>query len=131
MSLGSLQLAGFGSKRAGKGGLAVLGTMAKGDEDRGVSGLGGNGWIDQLSHPTAVVTLSCSPAPTARAWLFGRQTETSGTQMLRWNADRCKQLRRAIDDFVVAYNQKAVPFEWRKAVVFPSAPKRKYADLCN
>jgi transposase len=41
------------------------------------------------------------------------------------------QLRRAIDDFVAVYNQKAAPFEWKKAVVFPSAPKTKYADLCN
>jgi transposase len=42
-----------------------------------------------------------------------------------------QQLRRAIDNFVAAYNKKAAPSEWRKAVVFPSAPKRKYADLCN
>ena len=41
------------------------------------------------------------------------------------------QLRRAIDDFVSAYNQKAVPFEWKKAVVFPSGPKQKYSELCN
>jgi transposase len=41
------------------------------------------------------------------------------------------QLRKAIDDFVAAYNEKAAPFEWKKAVVFPSAPKRKYADLCS
>lgn len=42
-----------------------------------------------------------------------------------------QQLRQAIDNFVAAYNQKAAPFEWKKAVVFPSAPKQKYADLCN
>jgi transposase len=41
------------------------------------------------------------------------------------------QVRKAIDDFVEAYNPKAAPFEWKKAVVFPSAPKKKYADLCN
>jgi transposase len=41
------------------------------------------------------------------------------------------QLRQAIDDFVSAYNQKAAPFEWKKAVVFPSAPKPKYSELCN
>ncbi len=29
------------------------------------------------------------------------------------------------------YNERATPFEWRKAVVFPSAPKLKYSDLCN
>jgi transposase len=42
-----------------------------------------------------------------------------------------KQLRQAIDDFVAVYNEKAAPFEWKKAVVFPSAPQPKYADLCN
>ncbi|SRR6266567_3038172 len=41
------------------------------------------------------------------------------------------QLRKAIDDFVAVYNKKAAPFEWKKAVVFPSTPKIKYADLCN
>lgn len=41
------------------------------------------------------------------------------------------QLRQAIDDFVKVYNEKASPFEWRKAVVFPSAPKAKYSDLCK
>lgn len=42
-----------------------------------------------------------------------------------------RQLRQAIDDFVSVYNQNAVPFEWKKAVVFQSAPKPKYSDLCN
>jgi transposase len=42
-----------------------------------------------------------------------------------------QQLRQAIDRFVEAYNQKAAPFEWKKAVVFPSALKAKYADLCK
>ena len=42
-----------------------------------------------------------------------------------------RQLRQAIDNFVSAYNQKAAPFEWKKAVVFPSRPKHKYSDLCN
>ena len=42
-----------------------------------------------------------------------------------------KQLREAIDKFVAAYNKKAAPFEWTKAVVHPTAPKRKYADLCK
>jgi transposase len=42
-----------------------------------------------------------------------------------------RQLRQAIDDFVAVYNEKAAPFEWTKAVVFPSAPKRKYSNLCN
>jgi transposase len=42
-----------------------------------------------------------------------------------------QQLRRAIDQFVEAYNQNAAPFEWKKAVVFPSSPKQKYSDLCK
>src|SRR3989449_3261583 len=41
------------------------------------------------------------------------------------------QLREAIDKFVKAYNEKAAPFEWTKAVVHQTAPKPKYADLCN
>jgi transposase len=42
-----------------------------------------------------------------------------------------QQLRQAIDDFVEVYNEKAAPFEWKKAVVFPSAPKSKYSELSN
>jgi len=42
-----------------------------------------------------------------------------------------QQLRQAIDKFVKAYNNKASPFEWKKAVVHPSVPKHNYADLCN
>ena len=42
-----------------------------------------------------------------------------------------KQLRQAIDAFVEVYNEKAAPFAWKKAVVFPSGPKTKYSDLCN
>jgi transposase len=41
------------------------------------------------------------------------------------------QLRQAIDDFTKVYNEKAAPFEWKKAVVFPSALKTKYSELCN
>jgi transposase len=40
-----------------------------------------------------------------------------------------RQLRQAIDAFVDVYNEKAAPFEWRKAVAFPSAPTVKYSDL--
>lgn len=42
-----------------------------------------------------------------------------------------RQLRQAIDDFVAAYNQTAAPFEWKKAVVFPSRPQSKYSNLRN
>lgn len=41
------------------------------------------------------------------------------------------QLRKAIDQFVAAYNQTAAPFEWRKALVHPTALKRYYANLRN
>jgi len=42
-----------------------------------------------------------------------------------------RQLREAIDKFVQAYNKTAAPFEWKKAVVHPTGPKPKYADLCK
>lgn len=42
-----------------------------------------------------------------------------------------EQVRRAIDNFVAAHNQKAAPFEWKKATVHPSAPKRYYSYLRN
>jgi transposase len=42
-----------------------------------------------------------------------------------------KQLREAIDRFVAAYNKKATPFEWTKAVVHQTAPVKNYADLCK
>jgi transposase len=42
-----------------------------------------------------------------------------------------RQLRDAIDRFVKVYNQQAAPFEWKKAVVHPSAPKARYSDLCK
>jgi transposase len=41
------------------------------------------------------------------------------------------QLRDAIDRFVKAYQKTATPFEWTKAVVHPSAPKKRYSDLCK
>jgi transposase len=42
-----------------------------------------------------------------------------------------RQLREAIDRFVQAYRETATPFEWTKAVVQPSSPKRRYSDLCK
>jgi transposase len=42
-----------------------------------------------------------------------------------------RQLRDAIDSFVTSYNATAAPFEWSKAVVHPTTPKRLYADLCK
>jgi hypothetical protein len=40
-----------------------------------------------------------------------------------------RQLRQAIDDFVAVYNQRAAPFEWKKAVVLVSKLQTKYSDL--
>lgn len=42
-----------------------------------------------------------------------------------------REVREAIDRFIETYNDRAVPFEWTKEVVYPSHPKRKYADLRN
>ena len=41
-----------------------------------------------------------------------------------------QQLRQAIDRLIQVYNQEASAFEWTKAVVHPTAPRR-YADLCK
>ena len=42
-----------------------------------------------------------------------------------------RELRDAIDKFVKVYNEQAAPFEWTKAVVHPSSPKRLYSNLRN
>lgn len=42
-----------------------------------------------------------------------------------------QQIRKAIDDFVEIYNQKAAPFEWTKRKVYPKKLNKYYADLCN
>jgi hypothetical protein len=42
-----------------------------------------------------------------------------------------KQIRKAINDFVEVYNQKAAPFEWTKRKVYLKGLKKCYADLCN
>ncbi len=41
------------------------------------------------------------------------------------------QLRRAIDDFITAYNPRAHPFAWTKVKVFQKKLVNKYADLIN
>jgi transposase len=42
-----------------------------------------------------------------------------------------RQLREAIDRFVNVYNEKAAPFEWKKAVVHSSTPAKRFSNLCN
>jgi transposase len=39
------------------------------------------------------------------------------------------QLRKAIDEFIAAHNEKAAPFEWTKRYVKSVHPKSKYAYL--
>ncbi len=39
------------------------------------------------------------------------------------------EVRSAIDDFIAVYNDRAAPFEWRKAVVHPVPLKKHIADL--
>lgn len=41
------------------------------------------------------------------------------------------EVRAAIDCFIAAYNQKAVPFEWTKRQVRNVHPQRYYANLRN
>ena len=42
-----------------------------------------------------------------------------------------RDVRRAIDDFTKAGNERAQPFEWTKRIVHPGHLKEKYAELCN
>ncbi|MEO8592041.1 MAG: IS630 family transposase [Candidatus Solibacter sp.] len=70
--------------------------------------------------------------PTYSSWL--NQVECwfsilSRSALRGANFTSARQLREAIDKFVSAYNADAAPFEWTKAVVHPTAPKRLYADL--
>lgn len=72
--------------------------------------------------------------PTDASWL--NQVEIwfsilSRNALKRASFVSAKQVRKAIDDFTIAYNQNAAPFEWRKRHVYPKPLKRQYANLCN
>src|ERR1017187_10075588 len=85
-------------------------------------------WLKR--HPTVHLHFT----PTYSSWLNQVECWFSilGQQALQGvSFTSPRQLREAIDKFVKVYNQKAAPFEWTKAVVHPTAPKPKYADLCN
>lgn len=41
------------------------------------------------------------------------------------------QVRESIEKFIIAHNQVAAPFEWKKRIVYPVGFKQHYADLCN
>lgn len=47
------------------------------------------------------------------------------------NFKSTQEVRKAINEFVAAYNHSAAPFEWTKHVVHPVQPKHSYAELCN
>jgi transposase len=72
--------------------------------------------------------------PTHASWL--NQVEIWFSLLARYALNGAsftspKQLREAIDRFIVTYNPKAHPFEWTKRFVNPNPPKQHYADLCN
>jgi transposase len=72
--------------------------------------------------------------PTHASWLNQIETWFSilWTHALRGASFTSpRQVRERIDLFIQAYNQDCAPFEWKKAKVYPSKPKRKYADLCK
>jgi transposase len=72
--------------------------------------------------------------PTHASWLnqvecwFSILTEAT---LRRASFTSPREVRTAIDQFVYAYNRDAAPFEWRKRVVHPVSPKKRYSDLCN
>lgn len=85
-------------------------------------------WLQQ--HPQVHLHFT----PTYSSWL--NQVECwfsilSRSALRGASFTSARQLREAIDKFVIAYNAKAAPFEWTKAVVHPTAPKRLYSDLCK
>ena len=85
-------------------------------------------WLRQ--HPT--VHFHC--IPTYSSWLNMAEVWFSilSRQALKnLSCTTVAQLREAIDRFVQAYQRTATPFEWTKAVVHPSAPKKSYSDLCK
>jgi hypothetical protein len=72
--------------------------------------------------------------PTYSSWL--NQVEcwfsTLGRQALKGATFTSpQQLREAIDRFIAAYNPKAAPFEWSRAVLHASRPSQVYANLSN
>lgn len=72
--------------------------------------------------------------PTYSSWLNMVEVWFSilSRQALRnLSATTVKQLRDAIDRFVKAYRETATPFEWTKAFVEPSGPRKRYSDLCK
>lgn len=72
--------------------------------------------------------------PTHASWLNQVEVWFSilWRQALRGlSARSSRDVRKTIDAFIMAYSEKAHPFEWTKTVVRPGRLKSKYADLCN
>ena len=72
--------------------------------------------------------------PTHASWLNQVETWFSilWRQSLRGASFQSpRQVRQAIDDFILAYNEHAEPFEWRKTQVHQTPLKPCYADLCK
>lgn len=85
-------------------------------------------WLSR--HPNVTFHFT----PTRASWLNQIEIWFSilSRQALRGQSfTSARQLRRSIDAFVAAYNKRAAPFEWKKQVVYPSSPKRTYAELCE
>ena len=85
-------------------------------------------WLKQ--HPNVHFHL----IPTYSSWLNQVEVWFSilSLQALRGlSLTAARQLRDAIDRFVKAYNPKARPFEWTKAVVHATQPRIHYSELCN
>lgn len=85
-------------------------------------------WLAQHPHVYFHYT------PTYSSWLNMVESWFSilSRQALRnLSCGEARQLRQAIDRFVKAYQETAAPFEWTKEVVYASAPKKRYSDLCK
>ena len=71
--------------------------------------------------------------PTHASWLnqvecwFSILTEAT---LRRASFTSPREVRTAIDQFPYSYNRDAAPFEWRKRVVHPVSPKKRYSDIC-
>lgn len=70
--------------------------------------------------------------PTRASWL--NQVEIwfsilASAALKRKSFKAVRDLRQAIDEFVAVHNEKAAPFEWKKAVVRPGRLRHSYAEL--
>jgi len=87
-----------------------------------------DGWLDK--HPNIHFHFT----PTHASWM--NQIEVWFSVLSRGalrgaSFTHVDQLRQAIDRFIAAYNPKAAPFEWRKAVVRQTQLKPSYTNLLN